>query len=92
MQICARSGWDHSRETGRLCFVHNSKNPSDKTAQHAYDLWKTTVSFDNNENVDPYLKKHYWTNALLHGADKVTQEELRKTPVLETARHCCANA
>jgi hypothetical protein len=91
MQIVQDPAGTTPGKTGRLCFVHNSKNPSDKTAQHAYDLWKTTVSFDNYENVDPYLKKHYWTNALLHGADKVTQKELRKTPVLETARHCCAN-
>jgi len=76
--------------TGRLCFVHNSENFSDKTAQHAYDLWKATVSFDNNTSFDPYLKNHYWTNALLHGADKVKQKHLRKSRPLENARKCCS--
>jgi len=75
--------------TGRLCFVHNSKNPTDKTAKHAYDLWNAAVSFDIEGDIDPYLKKHYWTNALLHGADKKNQN-LRKSKVLEAARKCCA--
>jgi len=78
-------------KTGRLCFVHNSKNLSDKTAQHAYDLWKATVSYDVDSKSDNYLKNHYWTNALMHGADKVTQAHLRKTQVLEIARKQCSN-
>lgn len=76
--------------TGRLCFVHNSKNLSDKTARHAFDLWKATVAFDSTEVSDPYLKNHYWTNALLHGADKITQKQLRNSTTLIKARRCCA--
>jgi len=78
-------------KTGRLCFVHNSMNPSDKTAQHAYDLWKATISYDVNTTNDKYLKKHYWTNALMHGADKVKHASLRKNNILEDAREHCAN-
>ena len=73
-------------KTGRLCFVHNSQNPTDKTAQHAYDLWRATVSYNNVKNSDPYLKTHYWTNAILHGADK-KNTELRKK--VNQARRCC---
>jgi len=90
MQVVQDPAGTTPGKTGRLCFVHNSKNPKDKTAQHAYDLWKATVSFDIDTGIDPYLKKHYWTNALLHGADKINQPELRKSIVLECARKECA--
>lgn len=90
MQVVQDPAGTTPGKTGRLCFVHNSQNPSDKTAQHAYALWKATVSFDNSDHIDPYIQKHYWTNALLHGADKKTQKELRKSVPLETARKCCA--
>lgn len=77
-------------KTGCLCFVCNRVNPKDKTAQHAYDLWKATVSFDVPVGKDPYLKNHYWTNALLHGASKKSPAELRKTRILNVARQHCA--
>lgn len=89
MQIVQDPAGTTPEKTGRLCFVHNSKNLSDKTAQHAYDLWKATVSFDNNESLDPFLKNHYWTNALLHGADKNDPRKLRKSGIMEKARKCC---
>lgn len=90
MQIVQDPAGTTPDKTGRLCFVHNSQNPSDKTAQHAYALWNATVSYDTTERIDPLIKNHYWTNALLHGADKVRQKELRKSGPLETARKCCA--
>jgi uracil-DNA glycosylase family 4 len=90
MQIVQDPAGTTPGKTGRLCFVHNSKNPTDRTAQHAYNLWKATVSFDVDTDTDPYLKNHYWTNALLHGADKKNQPELREPIVMESARKECS--
>jgi len=90
MQIVQDPAGTTPGKTGRLCFVHNSRNLTDKTAQHAYALWNATVSFDISDSIDPHIKNHYWTNALLHGADKEKQKELRKSGPLESARKCCA--
>jgi len=68
--------------TGWLCFVCNSSNPTDRTAQHAFSLWRAAVALsDDAEKACRYLGDHYWTNAALHGSD---------TSRLERARRCCA--
>lgn len=90
MQIVQDPAGTTPQKTGRLCSVHNSRNPTDKTAQHGHDLWNASVSFDIDEGiVDPYLKKHYWTNALLHGADK-KNSEMRKSRNIELVRKKCS--
>lgn len=86
MQVVQDPAGTTPEKTGRLCFVHNSEYQTDKTALHAFDLWKATVSFDIQEDQDPYLHNHYWTNALLHGANKKTQKHLRQPDVREKAR------
>ena len=67
---------------GKLCFVCNSSNGSDRTARHAYDLWRAAVAGDYNEGAggNRYLKEHYWTNAALHGTVLAN---------LRGARRCC---
>ncbi|MDP2683329.1 MAG: hypothetical protein Q8P28_11140 [Deltaproteobacteria bacterium] len=76
--------------TGRLCAVHNAENPTDKTAQQNLQLWKAAVSlnWDAPED-DEYLKKHYWTNTIMHGASAETG--LRERSKFETARECCSD-
>lgn len=67
--------------TGKLCFVCNSANATDGTAQHAFALWRAAVSLaDRGEAAYRYLNQHYWTNAAMHGTD---ESRLRQ------ARRCC---
>ncbi len=55
----------------------------DTTAMQQIKLWGATVARDyHNPEKDGYMKKHYWTNAVMHGShDKNTMEQ---------ARECCA--
>ena len=68
--------------TGRLCAVHNADNPSDQTAQFDIKLWKATVSLDPiSAETGEYMKKHYWTNAIMHGksgGERNEQEQARR--------------
>lgn len=74
--------------TGRLCAVHNSENPTDKTAQQGLQLWNAAVTLQHNKpEAGGYLKNHYWTNAIMHGASNST--ELREK--MQIARKCCSN-
>lgn len=74
---------------GRLCAVCNSDNPSDKTAQQQLKLWNATVSMDySNPQKNGYMKKHYWTNAIMHGLSS-KNTSLRKK--IEEVRNCCAD-
>jgi hypothetical protein len=76
--------------TGRLCMIHNAKNPSDKTAQQSLQLWNAAVSMKHDDpGVGGYLKKHYWTNAIMHGV--VGNPELREKSVMKNAEHHCSN-
>lgn len=77
-------------ETGRLCAVHNANNPSDKTAQQILALWNATVSLaTDNPAEGGYLKAHYWTNSIMHGASESTG--LRSPLVMSRARQHCQN-
>jgi hypothetical protein len=77
-------------KTQRLCMIHNKENPRDRTAQHAYDLWNAAVTFDIDETEnDPYLRNHYWANALFHGVSKKANPDLRKAEIMEAARLKC---
>lgn len=77
-------------QTGRLCAVHNAMNPSDKTAQQNLQLWNAAVSLSHDDpQAHGYLKKHYWTNAIMHGASGDTG--LRKKHIMEQARQCCTS-
>jgi hypothetical protein len=72
-------------QTGKLCFVCNSLNPSDRTAQHAFALWRAAVALaDRGAAAHRYLDTHYWTNAAMHGTDTRRLEQARRacTPVL----------
>lgn len=76
--------------TGRLCAVHNAENPSDKTAQQNLQLWNAAVSLDhNNPSAGGYLKQHYWTNSIMHGASGKTG--LREKSIMKAAWKCCSN-
>lgn len=61
----------------KLCAVCNKKTPTDRTAQHSFDLWNAAIGQQK-------FKGHYWTNAIMHGASK---KELRDN--IELARRCC---
>ncbi len=65
-------------KTERLCAVHNSQEHKDKTAQNWLELWKAAVTRDAGESHDPYLGRHYWTNAIMHGAPKEHRKHMRK--------------
>lgn len=87
-QIVQDPGDTTPADTGKLCFVCNSSNPTDRTAQHNYDLWKAGVSLDWEEiEDDHFLKRHYWTNAIMHGASK--ESGLRGQ--IKDARHHCGH-
>lgn len=76
--------------TGRLCAVHNAENPTDKTAQQNLQLWNAAVSLEhNNPEAGGYLKHHYWTNAIMHGASGSTG--LREKSIMKAAQKCCSN-
>lgn len=76
--------------TGILCAVHNAENPTDKTAQQNLQLWNAAVSMKQDKpEAGGYLKKHYWTNAIMHGASGNTG--LREKSTMKVARNCCSN-
>ncbi len=76
--------------TGRLCTVHNAENPSDKTAQHNLHLWNAAVSLNHDDpSAGGYLERHYWTNAMLHGASGKTG--LRENSIMKAALKSCSN-
>ena len=73
-------------KTGRLCAVDNAVNASDYTAQHHLRLWNATVSMqDDTPDAGGYLKQNYWTNAIMHGAAKNTNNRKYKK---EAQEHC----
>jgi uracil-DNA glycosylase len=80
--------------TGRLCIVCNSRNPSDRSAGHAFDLWRAVVSMAPRSDPysDPYLKRTYFTNAIMHGvpSGRPKDEEARLSSLLSQARGACA--
>jgi len=84
MQIVRDPANTTPEKTGRLCFVCNSRNPTDRTAQNAYALWQAAVALgDHGDEAIRYLDGHYWTNAVMHGA---SGERIKS---LNRARHCC---
>lgn len=75
------------QKTGKLCAIHNAENPTDKTAQQDFELWKATVSLNSSSaETGGYMKSHYWTNAIMHGA--MSSLGLRKNTIA-MARQCC---
>jgi hypothetical protein len=75
--------------TGRLCSVHNAQNSSDKTAQQNLALWKAALALKaDNPEAGGYLRKHYWANAIMHGASS-SNKPLRDK--MSIARECCSN-
>lgn len=83
MNIMRDPGGTTPETTGRLCAVHNSENVTDKTAQNYRSLWEAAVSLKTGHpQYGGYLKKHYATNAIMHGVgDKETMQQ---------ARNCCS--
>jgi hypothetical protein len=55
--------------TSRLCVACNSQNRTDQSAIHAFDLWRAAISLapQTHPYSDPFMKRTYFTNALLHG-------------------------
>ena len=85
MLVAQDPGNTTPHETGRLCAVHNAQNATDKTAQHADDLWRAAVALDfDDSSAGGHLKRHYWTNAIMHGAG---DKDIRKK--LTRARRAC---
>lgn len=90
MLIVQDPGDTTPHQTGRLCAVHNAENPSDKTAQQALHLWNAAVSLDHhNPSAGGYLKQHFWTNSIMHGASGKTG--LRERTLLKSALKRCSN-
>ncbi len=72
------------QKTGNLCGVCNAQYSTDHSAQHGYALWKAAVSLaDSGQTVSEYMKRHYWTNAIMHGV----KDDKR----YKDARACCKN-
>jgi uracil-DNA glycosylase len=81
MMIVRDPGGTTPARTGRLCFVCNSDNPSDRTARHAFDLWRAAVALaETGPDACRYLDRHYWCNAAMHGSDAKNLRSAR--------RHC----
>jgi hypothetical protein len=73
MLIVQDPGNTTPQDTGYLCAVCNSQSrkrkKADMTARHGLDLWKAAVSLDwDSAATGGYMKSHYWTNAIMHGA------------------------
>ena len=82
MQISQDPAGTTPEETGRLCAVCNSLNPTDKSAQQGIALWRAGVVRDSDGDAGTkYLSRHYWTNAVMHGA--------KDRDYLESARSSC---
>lgn len=64
-------------KTGRLCAVCNGGNPTDRTARNGLALWEAAVARGALEG-DAYLRGHYWTNAMMHGAPNGTPARRKK--------------
>lgn len=92
IQVAQDPGGTTPERTGLLCFVCNSASPTDNTATFNYALWQAGVSlsWDPAPGVyspgDPYLRRHFWTNSMMHGAPR--NSEIRKHQ--ESARQKCA--
>jgi len=71
MQIVQDPGNTTPQKTMKLCFVCNKANPTDRTAQNNDALWQTAVA-DTDEQ---YLRSHYWTNAMMHGASGAARND-----------------
>ena len=67
-------------KTGKLCSVCNSRNPTDRSAQHIFALWRAGVAPDDEGQ--RYLDHHYFTNAAMHGSDIANLKE---------ALRCCTD-
>jgi hypothetical protein len=76
LQVVQDPGGTTPEKTGKLCFACNSHNPTDRTAQHNYDLWRGAVALrwerpaleDHASEGFRHLRHHYWANAAMHGA------------------------
>jgi hypothetical protein len=84
--------------TSRLCPVHNSENSSDKSAAHGFDLWRAAVSLRpySPDYRDPFMKRTYYSNALLHGIPtrdaRTAEERSRLGRSRRQALGCCVGA
>ena len=91
MLIVQDPGDTTPQDTGRLCAVHNAANPSDKTAQQSNKLWSATVSLEyKSPEKNGYMREHYWTNAVMHGASKKTSLRTTSLPPKQVQK-CCSN-
>ena len=71
MQIVQDPGNTTPQKTMKLCFVCNKENPTDRTAQNNDALWQAAVA----DTGEPYLRSHYWTNAMMHGASGAARND-----------------
>jgi Uracil DNA glycosylase superfamily len=96
VSIAQDPGGTTPESTSRLCVVHNSQNPTDQSAIHAFDLWRAAISFQPQTHPysDPYMKRTYFTNALLHGVPtrdgRKAEERKRLQGARRTALTSCA--
>jgi len=81
-------------KTGNLCGFCNIQNPTDKSAQQGYAIWKAAVSLsESSQGATRYMNNHYWTNAIMHGVqiDESHETNLSYSIKYEAARTCCEN-
>ncbi len=78
VQVTQDPGSTTPEKTGRLCSVHNSCEPTDRTAQNGLSLWNVAVARQQDGGSDPYLGGHYWTNAIMHGAPKGFRSRIKQ--------------
>lgn len=96
VSIAQDPGGTTPESTSRLCVVHNSQNPTDQSAIHAFDLWRAAISFQplTHPYSDPFMKRTYFTNALLHGVPtrdgRAANDRKRLQDARRTALTCCA--
>ena len=83
VQVAQDPGGTTPERTGRLCSVHNRHEPTDRTAQNVFSLWKAAVARRQDGDGDKYLHGHYWTNAIMHGAPKDSRVGMEKA-----RKHC----
>jgi len=96
VSVAQDPGGTTPERTGRLCVVCNSRNASDRSAGHAFDLWRAAISFASNDRSyqDPIMRQTYFTNAVLHGVptgDRRSEAERKRlTAQREKANSFCA--
>src|SRR5207244_3275905 len=81
VSIAQDPGGTTPEKTSRLCVVCNSANRTDQSAIHAFDLWRAAISQipQTHPYHDQFMRRTYFTNALLHGVPTQDARSERST-------------